>query len=49
VIGDKAEQAYRREAAVERRRKLMAAWAAYCEQPPAKRDSTVTPIRERVA
>jgi integrase len=49
VIGDQAEQAYRREAAVERRRKLMAAWAAYCEQPPAKRDSTVTPIRERVA
>jgi integrase len=48
-IGDKAEQAYRREAAVERRRKLMQAWANYCERPPAERASTVTPIRERVA
>jgi integrase len=33
VIGDKAEQAYRRSDALEKRRKLMEAWAAYCEQP----------------
>jgi integrase len=31
VIGDKAEQAYRRSDALEKRRKLMEAWAMYCE------------------
>ena len=31
VIGDKAEQAYRRSDALEKRCKLMEAWAAYCE------------------
>ena len=31
VIGDKAEQAYRRSDALERRRELMDAWARYCE------------------
>lgn len=31
VIGDKAEQAYRRSDALEKRHKLMEAWAAYCE------------------
>jgi integrase len=31
VIGDKAEQAYRRSDALEKRRKLMEAWAVYCE------------------
>ena len=31
VIGDKAEQAYRRSDALEKRRALMSAWAAYCE------------------
>lgn len=30
VIGDKAEQAYRRSDALDKRRKLMEAWAAYC-------------------
>jgi integrase len=30
VIGDKAEQAYRRSDALEKRRKLMDAWSAYC-------------------
>ena len=33
VIGDKAEQAYRRSDALEKRRKLMEAWAAYCAAP----------------
>ncbi len=33
VIGDKAEQAYRRSDALEKRRKLMDAWAAYCATP----------------
>ncbi len=31
VIGDKAEQAYRRSDALDKRRKLMEAWATYCE------------------
>lgn len=30
VIGDKAEQAYRRDDALERRRPMMVAWAAFC-------------------
>lgn len=33
VIGDKAEQAYRRSDALEKRRKLMDHWAAYCSTP----------------
>jgi hypothetical protein len=33
VIGDKAEQAYRRSDALEKRRKLMEAWAVYCDRP----------------
>ena len=33
VIGDKAEQAYRRSDALEKRRKLMDEWAAYCSMP----------------
>jgi integrase len=33
VIGDKAEQAYRRSDALEKRRKLMEQWAAYCSAP----------------
>jgi integrase len=31
VVGDKAEQAYRRSDALEKRRRLMQAWADYCE------------------
>ena len=34
VMGDKAEQAYRRSDALEKRRKLMEAWASYCEPRP---------------
>jgi len=33
VIGDKAEQAYRRRDALEKRRSLMDDWAAYCTTP----------------
>ena len=32
VVGDKAEQAYRRSDALEKRRALMAEWATYCER-----------------
>lgn len=40
VIGDRAEQAYRRSDALEKRRKLMEAWAAYCDK-----QTTVTVLR----
>ena len=42
VIGDKAEQAYRRDDALERRRPMMEAWAAFCE-PGAS--GNVVPLR----
>jgi len=43
VIGDKAEQAYRRSDALEKRRKLMEAWASYCEP---KANSNVLHLRK---
>jgi integrase len=43
VIGDKAEQAYRRSDALEKRRKLMDEWAVYCEP---KVPGNVVPIRK---
>jgi len=36
AVGDKAEQSYRRGSALEKRRKLMEAWAGFCAQPVAK-------------
>ena len=42
VIGDKAEQAYRRSDALEKRRKLMETWAMHCD--PA-RTAKVLPLR----
>jgi integrase len=45
VIGDKAEQAYRRGNALDKRRKLMEAWGKYCAAPaPA---GEVVPMRAR--
>jgi len=44
VIGDRAEQAYRRSDALEKRRKLMDAWAAYCEP---KTEGNIVPIRKQ--
>jgi hypothetical protein len=41
-IGDKAEQAYRRSDALEKRRKLTEAWAGYCES---RRSAQVMPMR----
>jgi integrase len=37
VIGDKAEQAYRRSDALEKRRQLMEAWASYCTASPTEK------------
>jgi hypothetical protein len=34
MIGDKAERAYRRGDALEKRRKLMEAWQKFCESRP---------------
>ena len=45
VVGDKAEQAYRRSDALEKRRALMEAWATYCE--PSSADEKVTPLRRK--
>jgi integrase len=45
AIGDKAEAAYRRGDMMEKRRRLMADWAAYCANPPSARDKVVS-IRE---
>jgi integrase len=42
VIGDKAEQAYRRSDALEKRRKLMDAWGAHCEP---KGVDNIVPLR----
>jgi integrase len=44
VIGDKAEQAYRRSDALEKRRRLMEAWAAYCEP---KLSGNIVQIKKR--
>jgi integrase len=43
VVGDKVEAAYRRGDVLEKRRRLMAAWADYCGRPPASGD--VVPIQ----
>jgi hypothetical protein len=45
VIGDKAEQAYRRSDALEKRWRLMEAWAQYCEP---KRTGNVVQILKDV-
>jgi integrase len=45
VVGDKAEQAYRRGDALEKRRTLMAAWATFCGPPKAA--NTAPPSRRR--
>ncbi|HWY16499.1 MAG TPA: integrase arm-type DNA-binding domain-containing protein [Rhizomicrobium sp.] len=46
VIGDAAEQAYRRGDALEKRRKLMEAWARHCASPAKGKADNVTPIRK---
>jgi integrase len=45
AIGDETEAAYRRSDALEKRRKLMDAWAAYCE--PKAMGEKVTPLRKK--
>jgi integrase len=45
AVSDKTEAAYRRGDMMEKRRRLMADWAAYCKRPPTVRDNVVS-IRE---
>ena len=45
AIENKTEAAYRRSDALEKRRKLMAAWAAYCASAPKEAQGNVTPLR----
>ena len=47
AVEDKVEAAYRRGDLFEKRRRLMATWAAYCATAKAPRESSVTPIRQR--
>jgi integrase len=44
ATGDRVEQAYRRGDALEKRRRLMEAWASYCSRP-ATAGATVTSLR----
>ena len=42
---NKTEVAYRRSDALEKRRKLMAAWAAFCASAPKEAQGNVTQLR----
>ena len=44
AVEDETERAYRRSTAVGKRRRLMADWARYCEQPSVKKDNKVIAI-----
>jgi len=48
VIGDKAEQAYRRGDALEKRRILMDSWAAYCEPRTSGNVVGISTIKRRI-
>lgn len=45
IVGDETERAYRRGDALDKRRRLMDAWAGYCATKPAASGDKVTPIR----
>lgn len=45
TASDKVEAAYRRGDMREKRRRLMADWAAYCESPPLAAKGKVVPTR----
>jgi integrase len=47
ATGDAVERAYRRGDALEKRRKLMEAWARYCNTPTRAQGDNVEPIRVR--
>jgi integrase len=45
VTGDRVEQAYRRGDALEKRRKLMEAWAGFCSRPATAGATVTKPVR----
>jgi integrase len=45
AIENKVEAAYRRSDALEKRRKLMGAWATFCASAPKEDRNNVTPLR----
>jgi hypothetical protein len=45
VVGNKVEAAYRRGDLFEKRRRLMAEWATYCNTPAAGARDRVIPMR----
>ena len=47
AVGDKVEAAYRRGDLFEKRRRLMADWATYCNTPAASGRDKVVPMRAR--
>jgi integrase len=47
AVGNKVEAAYRRGDMMEKRRRLMADWAAYCAQTPAKMRDNIVSIGRR--
>jgi integrase len=49
VVSDKTEAAYRRGDMMEKRRRLMADWGAYCEKPPVATGDNIVLIREMTA
>jgi integrase len=50
AVGDKVEAAYRRGDALDKRRKLMEAWATYCSKPLIEKTAgNVTPIRRKAS
>jgi integrase len=46
TIGTRVEQAYRRDTAIEKRRKLLDAWAAFCSKPT-RTASNITPLKKK--
>jgi len=46
-LTDKTEEAYRRATAIEKRRRLMAAWATYCGTKPSAKGDVVVPLQGR--
>lgn len=49
AIGDKVEAAYRRGELLEKRRRMMADWAAFCERPIVKGGADVVPLKRKRA
>jgi len=46
TVGNDVEEAYRRGDLLMKRHKLMADWAAYCDQVPAKAGKNIVPMRK---